>query len=327
MTELLLRSATIDDLELLQHWDEQPHVIASDPNDDWHWQRELVRTPDWREQLIAEAKGTPIAFVQIIDPVREESHYWGDCAEHLRAVDIWLGESAHLGQGFGTRIMALTIERCFAEPVEAILVDPLESNTRAHVFYERIGFERVERRSFGEDDCIVYRLDRSRWELPGSIENRALERIRDAFSFDCTSATELCLRSKRHWGYDEVFMARSRNALILTPERLASWTVRLAESSRGDLTGIAAVSVERGPKEAELELMFVNPDFMGQGIGRALMTDIVLRLKAKGVDTLWILSDPGAEPFYLRMGALRVGHRPSHAIPGRLLPWLKMLLA
>ncbi len=30
-----LRPATIADTTLLQHWDEQPHVIESDPNDDW----------------------------------------------------------------------------------------------------------------------------------------------------------------------------------------------------------------------------------------------------------------------------------------------------
>jgi hypothetical protein len=49
-----LRRATIDDISLLQHWDEQPHVIASDPNDDWNWEVELARDVPWREQLIAE---------------------------------------------------------------------------------------------------------------------------------------------------------------------------------------------------------------------------------------------------------------------------------
>jgi aminoglycoside 6'-N-acetyltransferase len=49
-----LRPATSADLDLLRHWDEQLHVIASDPNDDWYWEEELDRTPDWREQLIAE---------------------------------------------------------------------------------------------------------------------------------------------------------------------------------------------------------------------------------------------------------------------------------
>ena len=85
---LHLRPATTSDLALLRHWDEQPHVLASDPNDDWAWEVELTRSPDWREQLIAELSGRPIGFVQIIDPAREESHYWGDVPEGLRALDI-----------------------------------------------------------------------------------------------------------------------------------------------------------------------------------------------------------------------------------------------
>ena len=56
----------------------------------------------------------------------------------------------------------MAIERCFADPaVAAILIDPLAANTRAHRFYERLGFRRVDRRVFaGVDDCLVYRLDR-----------------------------------------------------------------------------------------------------------------------------------------------------------------------
>lgn len=159
--DIVLRGATIDDLPLLRHWDEQPHVIESDPNDDWNWECELGRDPDWREQLIAELDGRPIGFVQIIDPAREESHYWGDCPDDLRAIDIWIGQEEDLGKGLGTRIMRLAIERCFADPtVHAILIDPLESNARARRFYERLGFEFVEYRRFGEDDCAVYRLVR-----------------------------------------------------------------------------------------------------------------------------------------------------------------------
>ncbi|WP_202951049.1 hypothetical protein [Fortiea contorta] len=45
---------------------------------------ELDRTPDWREQLIAEIAGRAIGFIQIIDPAREESHYWGDVPENFR---------------------------------------------------------------------------------------------------------------------------------------------------------------------------------------------------------------------------------------------------
>ena len=156
-----LRPATPDDLELLRRWDEQAHVVASDPNDDWGWETELARQPDWREQLIAELDDRPVGFVQIIDPAREDSRYWGDVPANLRAVDIWIGEEADLGKGYGTAMMRLALERCFAAPgVVAVLVDPLAANTRAHRFFERLGFRFVERRRFGADDCCVYRLGR-----------------------------------------------------------------------------------------------------------------------------------------------------------------------
>jgi aminoglycoside 6'-N-acetyltransferase len=165
---LSLRPATPADLPLLWHWDEQPHVVASDPDDDWDWETELARDPDWREQLIAEVDGRPVGFVQIIDPAREDSHYWGEVPPDLRALDIWIGEASDLGRGYGTEIMRLALARCFAAPeVSAVLLDPLASNTRAHRFYERLGFHFVERRRFGEDDCLLYRLDRADYTPSG----------------------------------------------------------------------------------------------------------------------------------------------------------------
>lgn len=160
-SEIVLRPAALRDLALLRHWDTQPHVRASDPNDDWAWEVELCKAPDWREQLIAERDGRSIGFIQIIDPAREESHYWGDVPAGLRAIDIWIGEERDLGKGYGTRMMQLAIARCYADPtVSAVFVDPLAGNARAHRFYERLGFRFVERRRFGQDDCFVYRLDR-----------------------------------------------------------------------------------------------------------------------------------------------------------------------
>jgi len=44
--------------------------------------------------------------------------------------------------------------------VNTILIDPREDNTRCHGFYERLGFEYVAGRCFGDDRCIVYRLGR-----------------------------------------------------------------------------------------------------------------------------------------------------------------------
>ena len=166
---MILRPATPADLETLRHWDRQPHVAAAGGGDDgFDWEAELPRRLAWRELLIAETEGRALGFIQIIDPAEEETRYWGEVAAGLRAIDIWIGEAADLGRGHGTEMMRLALVRCFADPaVTAVLLDPLASNTRAHRFYERLGFRRVERRRFGDDDCLVYRLERG-WTPPGA---------------------------------------------------------------------------------------------------------------------------------------------------------------
>ncbi|ODT29999.1 MAG: GNAT family N-acetyltransferase [Hyphomicrobium sp. SCN 65-11] len=165
-----LRPATLADVPTLEAWDQQAHVINATGSDDgmYDWAAEIPRQVDWREFLIAEIDGRPIGMLQIIDPAREESHYWGEIAPDLRAIDIWIGDAADLGRGYGTEMMHLALARCFAPAeVTAVLIDPLVANTRAHRFYERMGFRRIERRLFGEDDCYVHRLERADWRAQG----------------------------------------------------------------------------------------------------------------------------------------------------------------
>jgi aminoglycoside 6'-N-acetyltransferase len=160
-----LRPATRADRALLEYWDTKPHVVAATGEDGaFDWEGELGRDPRWREIMIAEENGRPIGIMQIIDPAEEESHYWGEIESGLRAIDIWIGEEGDLGRGYGSEMMRLALERCFSNAaVGAVLVDPLATNFRACRFYERLGFCPVEQRAFGNDACIVYRLDRHTW--------------------------------------------------------------------------------------------------------------------------------------------------------------------
>ncbi len=155
----------------MKRWDENPHVAAAGGDDDWYdWETEIPRDAEWGEILIAETGGRPIGVLEIIDPAKEPSHYWGDIQPNLRAIDIWIGDEADLGGGLGTQMMRLALDRCFAEErVRAVVIDPLESNVRARKFYERLGFRFVERRRFQNDDCAVYRFDREDYDrLAGS---------------------------------------------------------------------------------------------------------------------------------------------------------------
>lgn len=163
---LALRLATPGDLLLLESWDQRPQVIDAGGKDDFYdWAIELPRVVPWREFLIAEVDGRPIGVLQIIDAAEEETHYWGDIGPGLRAIDIWIGEEDCLGKGYGREMMRLAIDRCFADAaVVAVLIDPLASNVRARRFYERLGFRPVGRRTFGDDDCMVYRIERDDWQ-------------------------------------------------------------------------------------------------------------------------------------------------------------------
>jgi aminoglycoside 6'-N-acetyltransferase len=169
-TLVTLRRAIPSDAPILTEWDHLQHVIScttDDPDatiarDAGVWENELASpTPHW-EHLVAEVNGRPVGAMLIIDPALEPTHYWGDIEPDLRAIDIWIGPAGALGRGYGTAMMTQAIDRCFADPaVRAIVIDPLASNSDAHRFYQRLGFRTVGPRRFGEDDCLVHRIDRA----------------------------------------------------------------------------------------------------------------------------------------------------------------------
>lgn len=134
--------------------------------------------------------------------------------------------------------------------------------------------------------------------------------------------TEIAHAAKRHWGYPDAWIAAWRNALTLTPERMACWHVRVAEAD-GEVAGFHAVSVDGD--SAALEHLWIDPPFMGRGIGRMLFDDAMRTAAASGARALVIDSDPHAEGFYVRMGAVRMGEVQADAEGvRRVLPRLRI---
>jgi GNAT superfamily N-acetyltransferase len=156
-------------------------------------------------------------------------------------------------------------------------------------------------------------------------EDRPAPAIRLARPEEATALSALALRSKAHWGYDSDFMARVRDSLRVKDEAIAASHVFVAVDGQDRPLGVAAIGFD-GPL-AELELLFVDPAAMGQGAGRALYRHILDVARSNGAARLWILADPYAEAFYRAMGAEPAGQAPSDAIPGRMLPLMKVYLA
>ena len=130
----------------------------------------------------------------------------------------------------------------------------------------------------------------------------------------------LCLRSKAHWGYDPDFIEACRAELTITPGQVAAWPTVVAGPADGPASGLAQISVEGD--RVWLEKLFVDPDAMGCGIGRALFTWGIDAARERGGRVLVIEADPHAVRCYQRLGAVPAGHATSVSIPGRALPVL-----
>lgn len=147
--------------------------------------------------------------------------------------------------------------------------------------------------------------------------------FRRAVAGDLPALSALCLRSKAVWGYDAAFLEACRDELTLRPGDLKASAVGLAV-----LAGVPLAVAQVGPADeegaAELWKLFIAPEAIGQGLGRAMMVWARAAARACGARHLYIVSDPGAEGFYLRQGAVRSGETPSSSIPGRKLPRLRL---
>ena len=141
--------------------------------------------------------------------------------------------------------------------------------------------------------------------------------IRPANESESQLLSELALRSKGLWGYSREFLETCRAELTITEEYIRASEVFVLETSG---TVIGFYSIFGQVQSASLDFLYVYPEYVGKGYGKALWRHAVHHAKLLGFNHFSIDGDPHAQAFYLRMGAERVGEVPSGSIPGRMLP-------
>lgn len=119
-------------------------------------------------------------------------------------------------------------------------------------------------------------------------------------------------------------MDACRAELTVTPEAVAAGTVFVAEAD-GDVAGFHALA-RLSETEVDALMLFVDPPWIGRGIGDALFSHLREEARRRGYRTIVIDADPNALGFYLRMGAIPAGSAPSGSVPGRTLPRLTYAL-
>jgi N-acetylglutamate synthase-like GNAT family acetyltransferase len=141
--------------------------------------------------------------------------------------------------------------------------------------------------------------------------------IRRATESEAPFLTELALRSKGVWDYDQDFLRDCRADLTVTPEFVTSNEVFVIEDE-GKAVGF--YSLERlSDTEMELVHLYIEPDAIGRSHGKQLLRHAADTAGQLGFRTLLITSDPFAESFYEKMGARRIGEVESPVRRGRML--------
>jgi ribosomal protein S18 acetylase RimI-like enzyme len=149
--------------------------------------------------------------------------------------------------------------------------------------------------------------------------------IRPAVAAEAPDLSSLAMRAKAHWGY--------------SPEVLEGWRAELAISDaqiRERPTFVAVVngeavgfySLRPFPGSWELDNLWVRPEDMHRGVGRALLAHALATAASGGASEVTVDSDPNAESFYLACGARRRGAvaAPITGHPERVRPQLAFVL-
>ncbi|HEX2853196.1 MAG TPA: GNAT family N-acetyltransferase [Opitutaceae bacterium] len=146
-----------------------------------------------------------------------------------------------------------------------------------------------------------------------------------AQSSDAPVLTTIAFAAKRHWGYPETWIQRWAAVLTVSVEYLAQHACFVAVET-GPPLGFASVRMDGNV--GWVDHVWVRPEAMGQGIGRALFERCEAEARRVGGTRLMIEADPHAAEFYARMGAREIRREPA-PMDGveRFLPIMEKILA
>jgi GNAT superfamily N-acetyltransferase len=140
--------------------------------------------------------------------------------------------------------------------------------------------------------------------------------IRPAEPGDAHALREIFTAAKGSWGYDGALVQEAAADLDFSPEAMRSKEVHVAEVAGEP---VAYVSIVPGPDAWRLDDLWVDPAWMGRGIGRELFMYASDRARRLGARRLEWESDPNAVGFYKKMGGEYVRDSPP-TIWGRVVP-------
>ena len=139
-------------------------------------------------------------------------------------------------------------------------------------------------------------------------------RLRPAAPDDYERVRELTLESKAHWGYDRDFVRRWAEGLSFENDR-ERWVAELD----GVVVAWAAL-VPPLDGVAVLDDLWVDPAWLGCGLGGRLFRLAADRARELGAERLEWGAEPNAVGFYEKLGGRKL--RDHFTEWGRVAPWM-----
>jgi ribosomal protein S18 acetylase RimI-like enzyme len=147
--------------------------------------------------------------------------------------------------------------------------------------------------------------------------------IRPGRPDEAAALTDLAMRSKASWGYDEVFMMKARGDMRVSARDIEGSHCLVAEDG-GAICGYVLTFVNG--ESALLRDLFIDPAYFKRGLGRELFQRAVAHARERNARRIVLHADPNARGFYERLGMRCKREVNSNVMPGRKLPVMELML-
>jgi GNAT superfamily N-acetyltransferase len=141
---------------------------------------------------------------------------------------------------------------------------------------------------------------------------------------EADQCTQIALSAKRYWGYPESWIQIWTPQLTFDADYFRaneSWAAQMENSLAGFYT------LTNQNEAGWLENLFVLPEYIGRGIGRALFIHAVALARQRRYKILRLEADPNADGFYEKMGMYKIDEK-RYQMDGqpRILPVMEIKL-
>lgn len=134
---------------------------------------------------------------------------------------------------------------------------------------------------------------------------------------DAKKLTQVALKSKSFWGYSSELLKKWEQELTVSEKMIQEMMVYKFVSD-DEIIGFYILNQPK-EKTIEIEFLFVLPSFIGKGIGGKLLQHAYLKALSLNCNSVFLIADPNAVPFYESKGFVKIGEKES-AVFGRVLP-------